>query len=386
MSAASIPQRSVPAPPRDEAIDVTRAIAILGMFIIHAVLVLAAAYPRSGPSAFILWLVDGRAAATFVTLAGFGVSRLAAKYAGEIGSAMLRRRALILWVVGVLNLIIWPGDILRVYAVALLAAPLLLRQSQRTRLVLAIALVPAFMLGMLVLDWTLHWNLDTLMYVGVWTPDGFVRNLLFDGFRPVIPWLSFFLFGTLLAEWDLDDARVQRRLIIYGIVATITAVAISSALDHLLIRVAPDVDALTREGLVGTTSLPPLPLFMLSAIGTTSILLGAALLLVPRIPRAVVTTLSATGRRALTWYLWHIVVLMTLYSIGFANSLTAGQAIAAGVALFGIAVMWSHKHASTSGVLEKLMRRMSSRSSTIDQRSANPAPAPHHPSPSSPSE
>ncbi len=117
-------ERTSAAPPRrDEAIDVARSIAILGMFVIHAVLVLAAAYPRSGPMAMVLWLCDGRAAATFVTLAGFGVARLASKTPAAIVGGTLRRRALILWGMGQLNLIIWPGDILRVYGVALLVSP-----------------------------------------------------------------------------------------------------------------------------------------------------------------------------------------------------------------------------------------------------------------------
>lgn len=130
---------TVPPAHRDEAIDVARAMAILGMFVIHAVLVLGAFYPRTGASAFVLWLCDGRAAATFVTLAGFGVARLAAKDTPDLAARTLRRRALALWVLGVLNLVIWPGDILRVYGVALLAAPFLLRWNVRARLLVSLA-------------------------------------------------------------------------------------------------------------------------------------------------------------------------------------------------------------------------------------------------------
>lgn len=359
MSTGAMPQREPAAPSRDDAIDVARALAILGMFVIHAVLVLGVAYPRSGPLAVVLWLCDGRAAATFVTLAGFGVSRLAARYPDGAGRRLLHRRALMLWVMGVLNLIVWPGDILRLYAVALFVAPLLLRQRRQTRTRLALALVAAFVLGVVLLDWTQHWELDTLTYVGVWTPDGFVRNLFFDGFRPVVPWLAFFLMGTVLAEWDLQDTRVQHRLLVGGTVATIGAVVTSAALDALLIRVAPQIDALTREGLVGTTSLPPLPLFMLSAFGTTSLLLGTVLRLLPVLPPRVRDTLSATGRRALTWYVWHIAVLVTLYALGVANQLSAGAAIVCGLVLFGAAMAWSTAHASTPGWLETLMRRLS---------------------------
>jgi len=350
---------TVPPAHRDEAIDVARAMAILGMFAIHAVLVLGAFYPRTGASAFVLWLCDGRAAATFVTLAGFGVARLAAKDTPDIAARTLRRRALALWVLGVLNLVIWPGDILRVYGVALLAAPFMLRWNVRARLLVSLALVVLFPLGMVLLDWTRHWNLATLTYTGVWTADGFVRNLLFDGFRPVVPWLSFFLIGTVIAEQDLQSVSLQRKFIRFGIFATVASVIASIGLDRLLIRVAPHVDALTREGLVGTTSLPPLPLFMLSAVGSTALLLGAVLRLVPLAPRRVVTLLSATGRRALTWYVLHVVVLVTLHESGARNVLSPGVAIGVGVAMFVGAALWSSKHSATQGVLETLMRAVS---------------------------
>ena len=347
---------TAPVPYRDDAIDVARAVAILGMFVIHAVLVLGTSVPTRGLAGFVLWCCDGRAAATFVTLAGFGVTRLASRY-DEVGATRtLRRRALVLWTMGVLNLVVWPGDILRVYGVALLLTPLILRLRVRTRLAVSGALAAVFPLLMLVLDWTTHWQLDTLTYVGVWTPAGFVRNLLYDGFRPVVPWLAFFIMGTVLAEQDLRDERLWRRLLVWGAVATLTAVLISAALDRWLMAVAPALDALTREGLVGTTSLPPLPLFLLSAAGTTSLVLGIVLALVPRLTRRVVDPLVATGRRALTWYLLHVLALMSLYAAGLRQQLTPEAAIGAGVVLFVVAVAWSQWRRERPGPFERLMR------------------------------
>jgi uncharacterized protein len=341
---------------RDASMDVARAIAILGMFVIHAVLVLATQLPTQGVSGFVLWWCDGRAAATFVTLAGFGVAKLAARYEHAEGMRVLHRRALVLWVMGVANLVIWPGDILRVYGVALLLAPWLLRLSERARVVISIALGVAFPLLMTVIDWTQHWQLETLTYVGVWTPAGFVRNLLYDGFRPVVPWLAFFIMGTVLAGQDLHDTRLWRRLLVAGAVLTLASVLTSNALNQLLLHRAPELDALTREGLVGTTSLPPLPLFMLSAVGTTSLLLGSVLALVPHLPRAFVEPLVATGRRALTWYLLHIALLMTLYAAGFRQRWSPGVAIAIGVSMFVWAVAWSQWRRARPGLFERFMR------------------------------
>jgi len=360
---------------RDDAIDVARAVAILGMFVIHAVLVLSVTYPRSGPLAFVLWVCDGRAAATFVTLAGFGVARLAAKHPIANADITLRKRAVILWTMGVLNLIIWPGDILRVYGVALLAAPMMLKWRARTRVLLSIGLLALFTIGIAVLDWTRHWNLQTLTYLDVWTIEGFVRNLFFDGFRPVVPWLAFFLMGTVLADMDLSDVRLHRRMLAFGLLALGVSLGLSIGLDGLLLQHAPQIDALTREGLVGTTSLPPMPLFMLSAIGTTSLLLGGVLLVVTVAPARLVAMLAATGRRALTWYVLHVVVLVTLYSTGVKNSLSAGTAMFVGVALFSGAAWWSDRRRTTTGVFESMMRRLSGGQSVAAEPARPPARA-----------
>lgn len=345
------------APPRDDAIDVARAIAILGMFVIHAVLVLSTAVPTTGFTGFALWLCDGRAAATFVTLAGFGVARLASRADSATGARLLRRRALVLWIMGVVNLVVWPGDILRVYGVALLLAPWLLRWSVRARVATSLLLVAVFPVLMLFIDWTTHWQLDTLTYVGVWSPAGFVRNLLYDGFRPVIPWLGFFLMGTVLAEQDLRAPALWQRMVMWGAAATLTAVALSWGLDRLLVRTMPLLDALTREGLVGTSSLPPLPLFLLSAAGTTSLVLGTTLALVPHFSRTQLAPLIATGRRALTWYLLHIAVLMSLYAMGAKQQLSPVSAMLVGIALFAGAVAWSQRHRDRPGFFEQLMRK-----------------------------
>ncbi|WP_373063619.1 DUF418 domain-containing protein [Gemmatimonas sp.] len=347
---------AAPSLPRDDAIDLARAVAILGMFVIHAVLALATSVPNYGLPGFILWWCDGRAAATFVTLAGFGMARLASRSDGA-STATLRKRALVLWTMGVINLVVWPGDILRVYGVALLLAPLILRWSVRTRVWVSVALGVAFRLLMLVFDWAKHWQLDTLTYVGVWTVDGFVRNLLFDGFRPVVPWLAFFVMGTVLAEQHLRDTQVHRWLLRVGVLTTLSSLGLSVALDRLLGQLAPQVDALTREGLVGTTSLPPLPLFLLSAVGTTSLVLGSAFMLVPHAPRWVVEPLVATGRRAITWYVLHVALPVTLYSLAWRNSRTPAEAIAIGLAIFSAAVCWSFWRRTEPGLFESLVRR-----------------------------
>ena len=99
--------------PRSERVlgfDVARSLALLGMFVVHFGLVMAS--DRSHPSwaVAILDLLDGRAAATFVVLAGVGLSLRASRsrandpLAASRAKGVVARRGLFLLVVGFANL------------------------------------------------------------------------------------------------------------------------------------------------------------------------------------------------------------------------------------------------------------------------------------------
>jgi uncharacterized membrane protein YeiB len=101
--------------------DLARALAIYGMVVVHFSLTKAAERTAPGWLNLALGFLDGRAAATFVVLAGIGVTLMsyrAVKGADPLAISNVRRalirRGLFLLVLGFINLRIWPGDILRV--------------------------------------------------------------------------------------------------------------------------------------------------------------------------------------------------------------------------------------------------------------------------------
>jgi hypothetical protein len=117
----------------------------------------------------------------------------------------------------------------------------------------------------------------------------------------------------------------------------------------------PSFDALSREGLVGTYAIPPLPHCLLSASGTTSLVLGTMLARVPRLSRRQLEPFIATGRRALTWSLPHMAVPMSLYAKGANQQLSPVSAMLVGVALFAGAVAWSQRDRDRPDFFEQLM-------------------------------
>ena len=131
------------APNRDRILgyDLARSFAMLGMIVFHFALVMAHDTTRPGWLAFLVGLLDGRAATLFVVLAGVGLT-LRSRNIRDDGSASAVRRTLILrgiflFAFGFLNLRIWEGDIPRVYGVSLLLAAWFTEATSRRLLLVA---------------------------------------------------------------------------------------------------------------------------------------------------------------------------------------------------------------------------------------------------------
>ena len=247
--------------------DLARALAIFGMVVVHFSLVMAAG--RTGPG----WLraglgfLDGRAAATFVILAGIGVtlmSQRAVKGADSLAITKVRealiRRGLFLLALGFINLRIWPGDILRVYGVSLLLAARLITASDRRLLLGALGYALGFVALFLVLDFEKNWDWSTMTYHRLWTPTGVVRNLFYDGFRSVLPWTGFLVFGMWLGRLDLRDSATNGWVAFAAACTALGAEFISWLCASYFLAHPRGMDQETIKALFGTESMPALPL------------------------------------------------------------------------------------------------------------------------------
>ena len=147
--------------------DIARSLAIFGMVIVHFLLVMTDGVPSERCSDTLLQLLDGRPAATFVILAGMGVTLMSNKltdpnavHSRKETGAILRRRGLLLLGFGFLNLTICQGDILRIHGVSLLIVPWLVWRSSRTLLLTSLAFtwyaahIVIGLGGVIILGWT----------------------------------------------------------------------------------------------------------------------------------------------------------------------------------------------------------------------------------------
>ena len=118
-------------------IDVARALAVIGMIIVNFKVVLGDKGTHCMQS--ITGVFDGKAAATFVVLAGIGLALMtntAIKNndADKIKIARIRilKRALFLFIIGISYISIWPADILHFYGVYMTIVILVINSKEKT--------------------------------------------------------------------------------------------------------------------------------------------------------------------------------------------------------------------------------------------------------------
>jgi uncharacterized protein len=342
--------------------DIARSFALLGMIVVHFSLVMAADHNNPGWMATILGFLDGRAAATFVVLAGVG---LTLRFQRAAASADVRRtlvrRGLFLLVIGFLNLRIWQGDILRVYGISLLLAARLLNASNRRLLVGALAYAVGFVILFVLFDYEKNWDWNTLTYHYLWTPTGLFRNLFYDGFRSVVPWTGFVIFGMWLGRLDLRNVSVNNRVLLSSIGVVLIVEATSWLCVWYLLAHPHGMDAETIKALVGTQSMPPLPLFLLTGGGTAVAVIALCVRLATQWPTRLWRPLVDTGQMALTWYFAHIILgLGTVVALGLVSTQSLPEAAGCGVLFFVLAVLisWLWKKVFRHGPLEWAMRKV----------------------------
>lgn len=349
-------------------LDIARAFAIIGMVIVNFKITMSA--ETNGPQ----WLrsfaalFDGRAAATFVVLAGIGAS-LGSRRQRESDDTDVRRRArwtlakraLFLFVVGWVFFPIWPADILHYYGIYLAVGALVLFASNRRLLTLAAATIAASFVFIVTSDPFENWNLDDYSYRGITTVDGFVRNLFFDGFHPVFPWVAFYLFGMWLGRTDLRNAVWRRTLAARAAIVVVVAEVAAWIVLGVKGTSLDDLDDASWRWLFSVEPIPPLPMYLFAGAGTAVLVIVGSIWVGDGLSARVAGPLVSTGQLALTIYVGHVLVGMgVLEAAGRLDDQTLGWAVGTSLVFSAaaIAVSWWWRGRFARGPLEALMRRM----------------------------
>jgi len=304
--------------------DVARCVAILTMVYVNFDVVLSMGRTKPELLRSLGEAFTGRASATFVTLAGIGFVLLGDR-------VLLLKRALFLLIIGYAWQLFCVGDILHYYAFYLLFGALCLGLRARWLWLLA-ALCPAvfaicvrgvsiagFELAPIV-DYGAGWNWLALDYTEFWTMKGQARNLLFNGWHPLFPWLAFIFCGMALGEWGLAEATKRRIALAVSAAAFTAAHFISQALTSAEGASGSGWDALEQwylqpKSFWALDSLPPGPLYILSAGASAVFVIALCLELTSDSAGkkgALAKALAECGQLAFTIYVAHILFLYLL--------------------------------------------------------------------------
>lgn len=340
-------------PARRSGIDLARWFAFVGMVFVNFRIVLGG-YEGTPWMLAMVSSLEGRAASLFVVLAGIGLGWTSRRSTRGV----VIKRGLFLLVVGLLNSLIFSGDILHFYGVWFVLGAFVMRWRTPALLGLAAAVVVAAAVMIPTLDYEAGWQWETLTYTDFWTAEGMVRHLFFNGWHPVFPWFAFLLVGLVLSRLDLGRRRTQVLLLVVGASVSATAQIVSHQL------VSHYSEAWSRHelasALFGTASIPPMPLYVLAAGGSAVAVLGACLVLADVVPM-LASLLAPAGRQTLSLYLGHIVVGMGgMWLLGMEGSQSVDGAVLATVifCLLGTVAAWLWGRRFAKGPIEACMRRL----------------------------
>jgi uncharacterized membrane protein YeiB len=348
--------------------DIARALALMGMAIISFWEL--AGEENNSPdwlNAFID-IIMGRAAVLFVILAGIGLYLLTkAAYLSHDPKMLsesrknLMRRALFLFIIGILNSLIWPWDILHFYAVYFTIAAFLITASNRLIWILIYLAILTFSIFMFMTEFDRGTDWDSIVPKDLWHLSGVFYHLLFDGLYPVFPWIGFLFIGIWLGRRDLTQRAFRKKALIAGIVALIVAEGASSIFYRTL---TSSWRLLRFEKLTpwfGIDPWEPMPLFFFSGAGSAIIVICLCVMLTEKFAASRwLPPLVAVGQSSLTLYVAHtligsmVIVIMDLFELNYPLFGIWGT-----ISYFTVAALfcyhWNRRF--KRGPLELLMRR-----------------------------
>lgn len=355
---------------RIEGYDVARSLAIAGMVIVNFAVVMGAESGDPGWLRGLVGALEGRAAATFVVLAGIGMALMSRRARESNSPSELRpirvtllKRALFLFVVGILYYSIWPADILRFYGVYMAIGVALLVAPTRRLFAVAGGLVAGFVVLLMLIDYETSWDFETLTYADFWTPVGFLRNTLYNGFHPVMPWAAFLLIGLWLGRQNLLDTKLRHKIVGWSIGIAVAAEVASRFLVATLGAGLSGAQLEEVEAFFGAGPLPPVPLYMIAGAATAVAVIGLSVGIAKRAQGAAwLVPLVSTGQLALTIYVAHVVLGMGLLeAFGRLSDQTLVFAVSTALVFIVLAIVFATlwRQRFDRGPLEMAMRYLS---------------------------
>lgn len=299
-------------------LDVVRAVALIGVCVMnyHGYLILRGAPQGDGffDRLFNPWTgpLSTRFAATFVVVAGMGVSLLTRRSVSSGDRAaisrdrwVLLRRGVLLFAFGFFLDWVWSGTILFFYGAYFVVAAALFTLRSRWLTVIGIT---AAVSAATVRWWGLQRELDghevDWLFSGTAESHRSLRELLFDvairGTHPLLPWLVFLCAGMVLGRALPFHAVFRVQLAFFGVLCVVMGYGLEKVLTwHPITRSTDPFD----RGVLYTLTAVGAALVAVSLIGWVAEATAGS---------TVTRMLAVTGRTTLSLYVLHVLVFNLL--------------------------------------------------------------------------
>lgn len=358
---------------RIEGLDFARALAMLGMFIVNFGVITGSTTNGSAWMITLQNLFEGRASAVFVMLAGIGIALMTRQARETKDPLLLRQNRLTLWkrsfllfTIGLILYVIgWTGDILHYYGVYMFVAACLIVQSKKMMIFIIGAILILSQWLQIQFNYLAGWHPTYVLleYLDFWTPAGFIRNLMFNGYHPLFPWIFFFLMGMLIGTLDLTNRTIRKILLVTGLLLVI----MTETFSILFIKITTTIHLLDVESalyLFDTGPIPPNMMYVLSNSASAIVLIVGSIYLVETCKNKVIEAFILTGQMSLTHYVGHVFIGIGILIVcqKLENQTLAFSMLYACCYFLGCvfaSVWWRAKH--HRGPLESLMRKWSSK-------------------------
>jgi uncharacterized membrane protein YeiB len=285
-------------------LDIARAFAIIGMILVNFKVVFGG--EKNHILTKIVEVFEGKAAATFVFLAGVGISLGYTSSLRKLQSKSkynkkIIKRALLLFVIGLSYLWLWPADILHYYGIYMILTLFFIDKSNKTILFVAVTLITLFPMLLLFINYEADWDFSSMTYTTFWTLKGFFKNLFYNGFHPVIPWLAFMLLGFWFGKQNLKNIVYLKRVTII----TFLLLILVEVLCKIIVTLNPSESTTL---LFSSSPMPPMPMYMISGLLSAFFIVSFCILLENRFKESKLLQLFQNiGKLALTFYVLHVI-------------------------------------------------------------------------------
>jgi uncharacterized membrane protein YeiB len=343
---------------RIEGLDVARAIALFGVVVMnfHAYLNGAGSMYPTQPSVWermfnpLTGPLTTRFAATFVLIAGIGVSLFTqrARESGNLAEIqrariILLRRGTVLYILGYFVQWIWPGTILFYYGAYFIIAAVVFAWSSRHLIYLCVAsIVAAACLSWWRASQLLDGNNTRWLSPSPDTPRNLLIRTFVDYTHPVFPWIAFFIAGIVLGRYIHRLNEIRLRLMFVAILLTVA----THAANFVFAPRYPgsDRDFLLAK-LLSTQPLDRGMLFSLGTLATAVVALCFVSLVVERAPHLALTQLFArVGRMTLSVYLLHVIFFnLLVHQLHWVGATGLDTALVLSLAFYVIALVLSNE-------------------------------------------